>query len=217
MQSGLTAVQEEREANDKRRADVDGFLKRALKLAQKRQDQNKAVKANKAPPSAPPAPGLSEAALGSARNPLAQPPATASTPWERGKPTGVGVAQRVDEAAGGGRAAIKELTSSAVFHEITRGAVPHKAENAFSALPQVLCELQQCEMMLPVRIGESADAAALRRAVRDAFAGIGHAVPETHVLVAVDAAGEAMAVSDAAPWKHTQQTTVALKLLEPGS
>jgi hypothetical protein len=37
-------VQEDQEANGKRRAEVDGFFKRTLKLTQKRHGQNKAVK-----------------------------------------------------------------------------------------------------------------------------------------------------------------------------
>jgi hypothetical protein len=68
-----------------------------------------------------------------------------------------------------------------------------------------------------MRVVKAADAAALRRAVRGAFAAVGQAVPDAHMLVAVDALEEAMSVSDAVPWQHTQQTTVTLNLLELGS
>jgi hypothetical protein len=237
-------VQEERLANEKRHADVEVLLKRAFKLAQRRQDPSRAVKANKvAPGAATLAPVTAEvtcAVAGNSRIPAGQAPSTAvdarhlsgaaaaaSAPWEHGSFSAVGTAVRgtpaVDDVVRGA-ALIKDETGSAVHPETARSATPHRTStgmasgrNDISTPPLVLCELQHCDQMLPVQLWDAPDAAALRRTVWNAFAADGHTVPDTHILVAVDTAGESMAVSDQAPWLYTQQTTVALKLIAPGS
>ena len=172
---------------------MENLLRRALKIAQRREQGGRGFRGPKGTSTAGAAPAKPMASVAAAADAAAT---TATLEAARSRPAS---AKGVDE------------------QQVVKSEAAAVTAGATAAAATVQCVLQGEPRAVHVAAGAHASAAELRAALEKAFAAAGRSVAANLVLVAVDASGEAMAVSDAAPWPHVQRTAAAFKFLQPGS